>query len=53
MPFGRRDNRDGRPAARFNVALRHYEQAVDNYTDNNFEACNSQLIGFFTGGSCS
>lgn len=29
-----------------NIAARHYEQAVENYTDNNFEACNGQLRSF-------
>ena len=30
-----------------NVAATHYRQAVDNYTDGNYEACNGQLRSFF------
>lgn len=30
----------------FNVAATHYRQAVDNFTDGNFEACNGQLRSF-------
>jgi hypothetical protein len=29
-----------------NVAATHYRQAVDNFTDGNFEACNGQLRSF-------
>jgi hypothetical protein len=29
------------------VALAHYRQAVDNFTDGNNEACNGQLRSFF------
>ncbi len=30
----------------FNVAAQHYHQAVDNFTDGNFEACNGQLRSY-------
>src|SRR5437016_762062 len=30
----------------FNVAATHYRQAVDNFTDGNFEACNGQLRSY-------
>lgn len=36
-------------ARNFTVAGNHYRQAVDNFADGNFEACNGQLRSFLEG----
>jgi len=38
---------DAMASAGFKVALRHYQEAIDNFTRGNYEAANGQIRPFF------